>query len=888
MRKNPVLRFFAAVVTVALTLALLLTAALAYSAFDRRSPLSSVPRNYSVYMRTESAFAMVNPLFDLRAADVFLSAPELSSVRRAFMNFRSSALRESHLVRLVLSRPVDLALYDTHSRNPHFVAVVNFGMLSLFTRIISVMYPKVGYEVKNLSYETGELTSFFVYELPGQEEGAFTRGPAKIYIKAVKNLVIASDSFEHLLTASLAMNDMAYTEEQRNLFKGVRDGELRIVADAGSLLGLVTEENGLLSKMAGIVSADSLSLISFNINDSDVSLRCRIPVHAEGELSALLSKKSTAPAILSRLSDITQYYTILNAGSLEKVKDAALPFIPDVRNPVEFWENADEWSRTLLGMDLNEFLFSWTGDEAAVLGVENQNDPVFVVQVKDERQRQKVFDKLTSSILITDDNSLILDGARLSRLKFPAFFRWLLSVLGVSLPSPYFMVLDGNIYFSESAECLSAVFTSARSGKTLVRSKDYLAVSDGQRNESSLSLFYNLERSVPFFLHSDGNLAKVLQLYTMGRFDARFEEEMLELSLHACARKSGDLYSVPGFPLALEGRASPENLQVDSGKNPGHVYWLEDERRIKALDIMGMTVVSKEEPDKTAIVASGKIKNGGALWSVSPLGAVSLMNSSLENLSGFPLMLGERISCRPCAVGENLVLLSDSGSVLIVKPDMSLVTIKIPGLSAKSEAVSLGEAFVVYSKGFLGKIYYFEGDRCLNLDNPFEVPGIAIGSPALMRSGGKNYIGLVTQAGEMNVWRADSRSGGQAAGFPKRIGGVFMTNARSSDRYFYALSTDAVLYRISLDGSLLSVQIPDSTAREAYLSVAEPEHNGKRSVFVCADANVIYGFNENLELLSGYPLTGFGRPVFADVNGDKIGECIALSLDKRLVAWKTR
>ncbi|MBR1404229.1 MAG: hypothetical protein IJ558_08610 [Treponema sp.] len=897
--KKFLVRFFVALVTVVLTLALFVAACLSYAAFDRRSSLSSIPRNYSVYLRTDSAFDTLNPFFDLQAADVLLSAPDFSSVRKTFMDFRSSPLRENAFFQFATSRPVDFALYGTGTKigdDAHFVAVVNLGMFSLATRVASFMYPKVNYPVENLSYDSNEQMAYFVYEIPAKrdENGRVVQNALKIYFKAVKNLVIASDSFEHLLTACLVQNDTTYTAEQRKLFKGKSKGELRIVADAHSLMHSATEGNAILTSMADIISADLLSVVSFSITDSDVSLTCRLPLSSDEEtaqpLTSLLAKKSTVPAVLTRFSDITQYYTVLNAGTLKELKDAVLPFVPDVKNPDEFWKDCDDWSKSLLGMDLNELLLSWMGEECAVLGVENQNDPVFAVQIRDEKQRQQVFNKLSSSILIKENNSLILGGARLSRLEFPAFLNWMLSILGINMPSPYFMALDGYIYFSESPECLSAVYTNAHSGKALVKNKNYLAVSEGQKNETSLSLYYNLERSVPFFLRSNASFSKVLQLYTMGRFDVRTEKDVLELSLHACARKSGSLYAVPGFPLSLEGKTDAANLQVDSGKNPQHVYWVENGSTIKSLDVSSMQVSSKADSDKIDIAASEKPKNGGVLWSVTSHGMVSLLNASLEDVQKFPLMLGEAVSCRPCAAGENLVVVSEHGTVFIVKPDASLVTIAIPGLSAKSEPVALagGKSFAIYSKGFLGKIYYFEGDKCLNLEHPFEIPGIALGSPALLKSGGKTYIGFVTQAGEMNVWRTDTADGAQIEGFPMRIGGVFMTNVVASEKYFYALSNDALLYRISLDGKLLTVQIPNATAKEGYLSVRDSEHNGKLSVFVCADANVIYGFNENLELLSGYPLTGWGKPVFADVNGDKIGECIALTIDKKLVAWKVR
>ena len=890
---NPIVRVLFFIITVLITLLVLLAAVLAFCAFDRKSALSSIPRNYTVYVRTDSTFDTVNPLFDLQAADVFLSAPEYSSIRKAFVDFRSSSLRENPFVQFAFSRPVDFALYGNGSKigeDSHFVAAVNLGIFSLATRVGSYMYPKLSLSdsenefLKNLSYQSNEQTSYFVYNTPS----------LKLYLKSVKNLLIVSDSFEHLLTASLVQNDTSYTPEQKKLFKSGKKGELKIVADAASLLHSVTDGNPILSSMSNLANADSLSVISFSITDSEVFLKCRVPVSSApedaGSLAAILAKKSTVPAILTRFSDITQYYTVLNAGTLEELKDAVLPFVSEVKNPEEFWKNCDDWCKTLLSMDLNEFLFSWMGNEFAVFGIENQNDPVFAVQIKNEKARQSVFNKLVSSILVKDDNSLILGGVRLSRLEFPAFLNWMLGIVGINMPSPYFVVLDGNIYFSESAECLSAVYTNAHSGKSLIKSKNYAEVSKELKNDAMISLFYNLERSVPFFLRSNKSLSQVLKLYTMGRFDARTEKNHLELNLHACARKSGSLYSVPGFPLLLEGKNDASNLQVDSGKNPKHVYWVENETEIKALDVSRMQIVSKSEADKTEIVAAAKTKNGGVLWGISSHGVISLLNSSLENVGKFPLMLGESIACRPASCGENLVVVSESGSVFIVKPDSSLVTIEIPGLSAKSEPAVLadGKAFAVYSKGFLGKIYYFEGDKCLNLENPFEIPGIALGSPALLKSGSKIYVGFITQAGEMNVWKADSKDGGQIEGFPIRLGGIFMTNVVAGDKYFYALSNDALLYRISLDGSILTVQIPNSTARHGYICLRDTENDGRKSVFVCADANVIYGFNENLELLSGYPLAGWGKPVFADVNGDKNAECIATTIDKKLVAWKTR
>ena len=73
-----------------------------------------------------------------------------------------------------------------------------------------------------------------------------------------------------------------------------------------------------------------------------------------------------------------------------------------------------------------------------------------------------------------------------------------------------------------------------------------------------------------------------------------------------------------------------------------------------------------------------------------------------------------------------------------------------------------------------------------------------------------------------------------------------------------------------------------------YSNFTPIEMQDEKGVYVCADANMIYGFNDNLELLNGYPLTGWGYPVFADVNGDKVDDFISLTLDNKISVWNLR
>jgi len=86
---------------VLLVIVLSVAAGLAFCAFDRKSAVSVIPKSFSFYVRTDSAIDTIDPMLDLRAADVFLSTPEFKAFRSIFMDLRSSPLRKNKVFRMV-------------------------------------------------------------------------------------------------------------------------------------------------------------------------------------------------------------------------------------------------------------------------------------------------------------------------------------------------------------------------------------------------------------------------------------------------------------------------------------------------------------------------------------------------------------------------------------------------------------------------------------------------------------------------------------------------------------------------------------------------------------------------------------------------------------------
>lgn len=880
-KKNPIVKFLLGILIFLLVIILVLSVWFIYSALDKQNSLSMLPVGYSTYLRTDSTWDAIDPLIDLQAADILLSSPEFSQFREPFMALRSSTLRTNKLFTTLLSRRVDGALYSDENSNQYFTALIDLGFLSGITRpskyFIQFVIDKIGLEgfsVKENHYE-------------------YKNGNSIYYIKPVKNLVLVSSSKELFDQALTCKNDENYTEEEKEMLLAKPTQLIKVVVDARQLALSLTEQIPVFNKIASMLSRESLSVLSFGITDEQININADFPFAISDELekmpgfsglSKILEKNSTMPKLISSLSDDVQYYTIIKAGSIQELKTAVFPLMPSEMNLNSLWMMGDTLCSTIFGATLDEIICSWTGDEFAVVGIEGLNDPVFVMQISDEKQRKKIFDKIISSIIINDDTSLILDGVRLPRLEFPGFLQGLLKSFDINLPNPYYMIKDGFIYFSTAPETLLSIHTSLVNGNKISKNENWKVVSTNQKNNATISLFYDLARSIPFFLRGNNYVSKILQLYTIGRCDIRIEDSVLKCQLQANSKRAGSLKEIPGYPISLSG-TSDYKLYLSPIKNSNKIFWIEDNNKIKMMNISSMEVTERKIDSSKINICTAKkeLSSGGVLWVTTSEGNIFLLNENLEDVANFPIMISGIPSGDSSSFDEGLIIpLEKKLCYVYLDGKEKIIDLPITG-SIKSNPTVLNKNVAIYDKSFAGKIFVLENDVCINQENPFMISGIAFGSPSLLKSKSNLYTGFINQAGNLYIWSEKNLRDE----FPKKLDGVFYSNLVNNGKYFYAVSSVGEIFRIDVNGNYISVKIPNISVKEGYITVASQD-NGVNNIYLTTDGNVIYGFNENLELLSGFPLAGCGVPIFTDVNGDRILDCLVQTIDKKINAWNLR
>lgn len=890
-KRSPLSGFLKACGFIILLVLLAVAAWILYSGLSRKKSLSLLPADYGLYIHTDSTWKALNPLLDLQAADILLATEEFSSFRSLFMDLRQSRLRESKLLSIAAARPVDLGLYLGNGSRSDFVAVVDMGFFSAATRLAKFW---VGLIPLGSAFPEG----ITLVQGSGGHHFELNTEMGTIFFTDFHNTIVVSSNRDLFQKAVQGNNDVLYSPQELELLTMKTDNPVQIIADADSLLQSATENSPALRKITQLIHSDSKAHVSFGITDQAIDLKLQIPLnltqtsHRELEgAKTLLQEDSTLPLLLSQLGDNIQYYTILNIGSLERLKNAAFPLLPATMNAQGLWSTAESLSASFFGVNLEELIFSWTGQECAVLGIEGFKDPVIALEVKEESKRQFIFQQLLSSIILEDDTSLILNGVRLPRLQLPVFMQGLLKLVNINMPAPYYMVHKGFIYFSESPETLSALFTSMQSGQRLSNNEGWNVVAKSHKKETSVSLFYDLERDTPFFLRGDNLAVQILELYAMGLLDVQIESGSLVCQLSAAARPSGQLRALAGFPMDLEGKAA--QMHKVAGKNGKQVFWVENSTVLKVLDVGSMAVTKKEFRSPILVSPAARNSSAGAIWAVTAEGAVYLLTADLADAPNFPQLTGGTPVALPAATEQGLVQPMDDDSICFVSPTglVERLQLELAGAIMAPPSLLKSQA-AFYDKGFSGGLLVVDTEkRSLLLRH--QVFGIAYGSPALLESQRGQHLGFITQAGRLSLWRfAKNKSSGGSPQLEQvvdsTISGVFFTNLVSNGKYFFALSAEGQLFRIATDGTVISVKIPNVTARTGSLTVIPQSKTGAQNIYLGVDGNVLYGFNENLELLRGFPLAGSGTPIFVDANGDGKDDCLALTIDNKLNGWNLR
>jgi hypothetical protein len=868
---------------------------MAFSLIGRVKAESVIPGSAAVRISVSNPMRLIDGLLSHESLNEISSVPELASFVPTVTSLKENPVMKNRLVRLAARGNIELAMLPSDGDSfSTLLAVWDMKLLSPLLRILPTFYSIL--DIPNLYYVQAGKRSRFEYRTP----------ETTLYIGPYRNLLYITNN-------SSLYESRTHKQEQaavsyNNIKPSDYDAALLVSPDyIGSLLSNQDPEIAAVIKN---IEIDSVVEVGLSIHEKKLEFRITAPLSTrQSALDRLIDQKSQATGMAERLPSGTQYATILSAGTLEELFQAAIVFSGPVLE--DTYKMADSSSRAILGISLNELLFSWSGNEFAAFGLEGRPHPVYAIQIVDERRRQAVFDRAFKSIALTENVRLNLDGVRIPRIEVPEFLQSLLRRWNLYLPSPYYLIYKDYLLVSESAETLLSASRAMQRNDVLTKTPIWRNIAGGKPAVSAFSLYYTLDLSVPFFLRKNTTLSSFFTLYRQGLVRMSFNRGLTDISMVLVPGSGSGVKLISSIPIDTRTRPSNRIYGAGDGKNNDVKIFISAGDTVLSVNLADNAIKDLSSPNQGPfymIPADGVQvdKNEINAWVVNERGRVFLVNGDLETAQGFPVLAGLRLSAPPVSFNGKLYLCDEDGKVHTIDSTGAQTTwgtsfiaaLRSPPsfLTITSGRQKTQTYAAVYPKSFFGEIWLLDADGkplpnwpasiSLEESNYNANSGIGFGSPLLFAHNNSVHAAFIDQAGNLFVF---DENAAPVSLFPINLTGTFFLQPVYDGEYLWLISQEGTLYRIGLNCEVLYQSIPGFTVKEeGYLTVFDYDNDKVPEVFITGEGNALYAYTRGFRSLEGFPLPMWGKAHFIEAQGNRKAGIVGMGMDRKLYYWQFR
>jgi len=879
-------RFLKFILRLICVLAVLAIIWVAFALIGRVKAASVIPDTASLRISVSNPVHLFDKILLHESIQDISNVPALAQMAPMVSMLKENPLLKNRLIRSAARGNIELALAPSKDGTNNLIAVWDLRLFSPLLRILPTITNFMS--IPNLYYVQTGSNSRFEYRT---ESTTFYVGP-------YRNLLFITDNPEVYESRSAAKNPI----EAFSIIKpSSYDAALLLSSEfIGSLLA---EQDPSIAAMLDNIEIDSKVEAGLSIYPKKLEFRLAAPMSSgRPSLNRILGQRSQAPGMAERIPSNAQYVTILSTGTLEELYQTALVFTPELDDTLRTAESA---SRALLGLTLNDLLFSWTGNEFAVFGIEGRPHPVYAIQVSDERKRQEVFNKAFKSIVLNEDTRLNIDGVRIPRIEVPEFLQSLLRRWNIFIPSPYYTVYRDFFLVSESAESLFSSLRAMQRNDVLPKTAAWKNIAGGKTTASAFSLYYSLDLSVPFFLRKNTALSGFLSLYRQGLVRVGFNKGVVDISFSLVPGSGNGVTLVNGYPLDIGARPSNRVYGAGSGDN-SRVFFASGNSAV-SVNTADNSINELSGQGAQWIIPADGIGAKGEInaWVVSDRGRVTLVDANLEAAQGFPVLTGLRLSSPPQAYEGRLYLCDDSGRVVTMDENgdqrdwettFDAALRSPPSFLTVSSKRNTNSYAAVYEKSFLTgqRIWLLNTDgRALpNWPAPIAISdseeegeeGIGFGTPLLFTHNNQVLAAFVNQSGQLLIYDENAEL---VSPFPINLDGIFYIQPVFDGEFLWLVSSAGTFFRVDLYGEVLSQNIPGFSVREeGYITIFDYDGDKVPEVFMTGEGNAIHAYTRNFRSLEDFPLPMWGRPFFVPAQGNKKAEVFGIGMDRRLYRWQ--
>lgn len=895
-KKNPILRFFKILFMLLLCLIGALLIWVGYATFFSDSIEEHVPENVSLYASVPSASKLLSDTLELQALDELFSDPSMADIYSLIKVLRSNDFISSPFFSFLANIRLDAAVYtNTNEQNPNseqfeIYAFADLGFRSSITRLLPIalkLKPSLVYdfEIDELDTHTDEQGRYFSFQL---SESSY------VVFRFYKNLLLAklhNGTLDDLdFTSIISKNSEKFRKSLKKDLQQNKQGAINILADLNHSKKTLVSNNTTLETILNEITFPERSNINIQVQNQSLKVAGDLKLKTEHtQLASILNTKASVPKAYNRLPDTTEYFTLLNFQTPKELLENLDPFLPtDIKNT---YKSANNLVRTLLGGTIEDLILSWFGEELGVFAVDGVDAPIFFTSISDKQKCNAFFTKLFSSILIDQNSSTVVDDIRISRIVFPPLVTALLKLFKIDLPTPFYFIDGDFVFFSESSEGIARYKQSVNESKVITKNEKWKSILKQSTSETSFVLYYDMERSVPFFLQSNQTLNSILSHYGSGLLSFKLHgNQNSSFSLYAVKQEAAPLRRVASFPKQMEGKLFGELHYAKTRSGSPFLFWSIGER-LYSFDLTNDKVTSIKVDSNASITIHKQNDRLKAVWALTKNGTVYRLDENLNSYSPFPLLTSIKSIGEPVVFNDTLIFSSQEDTELVYITEQGEISYSQPMHTTMKTAPSVYEDVIVaLPRSFDSTVYFFdsmgmEKYPCIELES------ISAIKPLLFKNT-KNEL-VIANITEDGLFTLDYVDPNQPTGIDRQII-MQKLNFSCQIQPIYSPTLNAILV-IDSDGILHILQLDGrekTSTKLAYkdvnmrITVQDITNDGLDEIFVSGGGNAVYAYTNTLMLIDGFPISGTSNPIFTDVNADGRNDILTFSIDGKIHAFE--
>jgi len=851
-----------------------------YSLINRTNPARHIADGYYAAVTIRSASDTLQKGLYLSAVDSLLSSPETAALQGNLRALRSNTALQSGWFKRLLNVPINIAAYE----GGNTAIIADIGIRSAAVQLlplISAVKPELFDSVPNLSQTefdiNGTSKEGFLFELTQDQT---------LYICFYKNLMVAATS-ESLLYSCLAENSEASGKRLTALLRTSNRGAVSVYAEPSYFISGIAAKKGIVGNMIRELAFPDPAALNVNFDETTVSLRSIINwISERSEVNAILQRRSTLPSILSRLPEGAAYLTLLNLGEPQFLyENTKVFFTPEL---TKTFNSADKNSQFFFNKNLNQLIFEWMGSEIGVFGHRDSQSPVFFISLKDAAKCRYLLEDLFNTIFIDRNLSAIVDDNRIPRIIFPSWLSGLLRAFQIDLPEPFYMIQDGYLYLSKSAEALGICKKETDAGKLLVKTDEWKKIAKTVSAETSFLVYYSLDRSIPFFLEQNALLKTAFKNYGKGVLSLRFAaDRKVYLDFYTQKTDARKLEEIPSFPRTLSQRPETDIICAKTLGNIPYIFWTNGSN-VQSMNLLTGNESTLSLDGKAGIAAEIKQSKLQALWAVSARGSIYRTNENLDPASGFPVLTAEKLLPQPVPFNDSIVVpLSSGPGLLFADPAGNWITSDVMNAKLRTAPVVWKDRIAALPRSFESSLYLFDKEGNIVEGSPIELEGIFAAAPVFFEETKNNpAAAFLSEDGRFFI-RSLSQDYAEIASCDLntvcKADLVYSTSLRA----FFVVSQDGHLFKFNTAGAITdSLPLKTGAADDYRITLLDVTGDGKDEIFVSGGGNALYGYTSGFAPLDGFPLAGTGTPYLLDIDGDSFPELITHGIDSKVHAYR--